>query len=345
MPRAGVSEGKHGRRVRPLSPFPLLGHLSETTVELYGVLITYQSPDALAYSLQNIYGQHPRRLKQLVVVDNEPGEAGRRLVANYRARGLTIDYVPTNENIGPAGARTLGAQHLLAEASDDDWVVFFDDRKALPRQSTLTDLAYFAEQMLSQDPSTAGIALAGARINLRRARVQMPTIHEFNGPIRVDCLYSNRFPTFRVGVVRTYGSGDPRFFWGWEDTEYCLRLGEAGYSLYMHGALWNELREMVSTPGFQHVRLRLETPESRRYYSLRNLIRILLERGHYVAAARVALVSGLGKPLANMPITPRLALDNLKLNVIALRDGITGRMGRTMPMQARREPFRTFETQ
>jgi glycosyltransferase involved in cell wall biosynthesis len=313
-------------------------------VELYGVLITYQRPDALAYSLKHIRDQHPRRLKKLVVVDNDPHEEGRRLIADYRARGLTIDYVPTSENIGAAGARTLGAQHLLAEASDDDWVVFFDDRNALPRQSTLTDLADFAEEMLSQHPSTAGIALAGARITLRRARIRMPTSQEFTGPIRVDCLYSNRFPTYRVAVVRKYGSDDPRFFWGWEDTEYCLRLGEAGYALYMHGALWNELRETISTPGFQHIRLRLETPDPRRYYSLRNLIRILLERGHYMAAARIALVSGLGKPLLNMPIAPRLALMNLKLNVIALRDGITGRMGCTMPMQARPHPLRTFET-
>jgi glycosyltransferase involved in cell wall biosynthesis len=313
-------------------------------VELYGVLITYQRPDALAYSLQHIHIQRPRRLRKLVVVDNEPSDATYHLISEYRAGGLEIDYLPVVDNIGPAGGRAMGAEHLLADASDDDWVVFFDDRKALPRPSTLNELADFAEQMLARNPVTAGVGLAGARVNLRRVRVQMPANHELTGPIQVDTLYSNRFPTFRVAVIRKYGSDDPRFFWGWEDTEYCLRLGELGCALYMHGALWNELRETISTPGFQHIRVRVEEPDSRRYYSLRNLIRILLERGHYLAALRVALLSGLGKPLVNMPIAPRLAMANLRLNVVALRDGAADRMGRSMPMHARPDPIRIVET-
>jgi glycosyltransferase involved in cell wall biosynthesis len=314
-------------------------------VELYGVLVTYQRPDALAYSLQHIQTQRPRQLKKLVVVDNEPSEATHKLISDYRDRGNEVDYLPAQDNIGPAGARTLGSKHLLADASDEDWVVFFDDRKALPRPSILSELSDFAEQMLAHDPATAGIGLAGARIDLRRLRVQMPADHELTGPIRVDTLYSNRFPTFRVAVIRKYGSDDPRFFWGWEDTEYCLRLGDHGYKLYMDGALWNELRGKVSTRGFQHVRFRVEEPDPRRYYSLRNLIRILLERGHYLAALRLAVVSGLGKPLVNIPRAPRLSMSNLRLNAGALRDGTIGRMGRTRPMHARRDAIRIFETE
>ncbi|HEX6393021.1 MAG TPA: glycosyltransferase [Acidimicrobiales bacterium] len=312
-------------------------------MDLYGVLITYQRPDALEYSLQQIHTQSPRQLKKLVVVDNERSQVTHDLVSDFSDRGLAVDYLPARDNIGPAGGRALGAQHLLTEASDDDWVVFFDDRRALPRPSTLSELGDFADQMLAHDPATAGVGLAGARVDLRRVRVRMPAAHELTGPVRVDTLYSNRFPTFRVAVIRRHGSDDPRFFWGWEDTEYCLRLGELGHALYMHGALWSELREKMSTPGFQHVRIRVEEPESRRYYSLRNLIRILIERGHYLAAFRVALISGLVKPLVNIPIAPRHAVRNLKLNVSALRDGLTGRMGCTMPMEARRLPLRTFE--
>ena len=63
-----------------------------------------------------------------------------------------------------------------------------------------------------------------------------------------------------------------------------------------------------------------------------------------MATARIALVSGLGKPLVNIPIALRLSMRNLKLKVIALRDGIAGRMGSTIGIQDRRLRLRTFET-
>ena len=63
-----------------------------------------------------------------------------------------------------------------------------------------------------------------------------------------------------------------------------------------------------------------------------------------MAAARIALVSGLGKPLVNIAIAVRLSMRNLKLKVIALRDGIAGRMGSTIRIQDRRLRRRTLET-
>jgi len=102
----------------------------------------------------------------------------------------------------------------------------------------------------------------GAPVNQRRARAQMPANRELTGPIQVD--------TRCVRVPHPAGRGDsqvrkrrPQVLPGMGGHEYCLRLRALSYALYMYGALWNELRETISTPGFQHIRLRW-----------RNLIRV-----------------------------------------------------------------------
>jgi hypothetical protein len=68
----------------------------------------------------------------------------------------------------------------------------------------------------------------------------------------------------------------------------------------------------------------------RQYYTLRNAIYLLRNLGHRGAALRVSLIPGLGKPIANLPRSPRLAVQHLRLNWRAVRDGWGDRMGRTV---------------
>ena len=68
----------------------------------------------------------------------------------------------------------------------------------------------------------------------------------------------------------------------------------------------------------------------RRYYSLRNLVRILCLRRAVLGALYVTVVVGIGKPVVNLVRDPRVALENLRWNLRALRDGWSGRMGRTV---------------
>jgi hypothetical protein len=67
----------------------------------------------------------------------------------------------------------------------------------------------------------------------------------------------------------------------------------------------------------------------RRYYSLRNIV-VIARRSGLGVAARVALVRGVAKPAASLLIDPRLAVDHLRLNAQAVRDGFAGRLGRTV---------------
>lgn len=314
-------------------------------MKILGILVTYQRPDAFRYSLEHIFNQTPPGISKLVVIDNDPSAGAAEVVEEYRSRGMNVDYLPSRENLGPAGGRAVGSKHLLEEADDDDWVMFFDDRRAIPRTNLIEELARFAEATFESDPSTAGVGLIGTRFDTSRALARRPDDEELAGPVKVDSLHGGRFPMYRAAVVRKLGVDNPKLLYGWVELEFGLRLKEAGHTLYMHGTLWKELRDTVAPLRRSRPRLRLAAGplEPRRYYALRNMIRLLLDRGRYFGAARVIVIRGLAKPLANMVLSPRRAWPHLVMNTKAIIDGISGRSGQTLELKARSYALRPVD--
>jgi GT2 family glycosyltransferase len=295
---------------------------------LYGLLITFRRPTPLTGTLEWLAGQD-RKLDRLVVVDNDASEYTKRLVNSHAQLGHEVDYLEAEQNLGSAGGRALGMQHILDFAEDSDWIVMLDDDIRRTPSGTLRYLDAFALQMRAWDPSTAAVGRRGARFDWKHAKVVRVRDEELEGPVAVDFLSGGHLPMYRVEAVRKVGPFRSELFFGLTEIEYGLRLGRAGYSLYADGPSCREARI---------IRLGLEVkgsvkvgePSWRRYYSLRNLIYVLRAYGHPTTAARVTLVRGFGKPAVNLLSRPRLALRNLKLNARACRDAWTGRMGRTI---------------
>src|SRR6185503_16810890 len=104
-----------------------------------------------------------------------------------------------------------------------------------------------------------------------------------------------------------------------------------GYSVYGHGRLWRENRVRYGRIGGRLVPKRsLGEVTWRRYCRLRNLVHILRGLGRPMAAVRVTLLVGIGKPAANLLRDPRRAGRHLRLNARACRDAWARRMGRTV---------------
>jgi GT2 family glycosyltransferase len=295
---------------------------------VYGVLVTFRRPAPLTATLAWLAGQD-RQLDRLVVVDNDASEYTKSLVNRHSQLGHAVDYLETEQNLGPAGGRALGMQHILEFAEDADWMVVVDDDVRRTPSGTLRYLHEFARQMQARDPWTAAIGRRGARFDWKRAKVVRVRDDELDGPVAVDYLATGHLPMYRVEAVRKVGPFRSELFFGLTEIEYGLRLRRAGYSLYADGPSCREAR--IIRLGLE-VRgsVKVGEPTWRRYYSLRNLIYVLRAYGHPATAARVTLVRGFGKPAVNLLSRPRLALRNLKLNVKACRDAWTGRMGRTI---------------
>jgi len=300
---------------------------------LIGVLVTYRRPVELADSLLRLTDQD-RNLDHLVVVDNDADEAVARHVGALLDEGQDVSYVATAENVGPAGAIALGMQRALQRARDRDWIVLIDDDDPASGPSVLSRLADFGAAMLDTEPRTAAVGLVGARFDWTTGRLMRVSDAELEEPVPVDYIGGNQFPFYLAAAVRAIGPFDASLFFGFDDLEYGLRLRRAGYRLFASGPMWFEERRRSGRLGVKVGPSRtLGDVDWRRYYSLRNTVRILKVGGRSGTAARVGLLRGIGKPLLNLPRDPARAWRHLRLGIRAFRDGWIGRLGRTMEPQ------------
>jgi GT2 family glycosyltransferase len=293
---------------------------------LHGILVTYRRPVELERSLRAI-GAQTRSLGTLIVVDNA-GDAERIVHAHAPA----ATYVRPGANLGPAGGIALGMERLLERVDDGDWVFTFDDDDEIPDSELLAEFGAFAEQMVERDRSTAAVGRSGVRFDRRSGRVVRVPDDELSGVVSVDCIAGNQFPLYSMAAIRAVGPFRADFFFGFEELEFGLRLRDAGYRLYVDGPRWHDDRARRDRIGLDKrpARSLRDEPTWERYYSIRNLIAILRAGDANGAAARVTAITGIAKPLANVPFAPRLALRHLRLSVRACRDGWAGRMGRTV---------------
>lgn len=309
---------------------PQLDLGSSRDQRVHGVLVTYRRPEALVRIL-DVLSRQSTTLDSLVVVDNAPAPPAAALVGSSRA-AAHVEYLASAENLGPAGGIAAGMTRALSFAGDDDWIAVFDDDDPPPHDHVLEQLLRRANASGGPLSALGGIGAGGARLDRRRGRLR-PVTAEPPGAAQADYLKSGWFPLYRVEAVRRVGVFASELFFAFDDLEYGLRLRAAGYTVLVTDAAGATSARPTVRPNAQ-----LGPVDWRRYYSLRNLVHILGRHGHRTAAARVALVVGVGKPLSNVFITPALAWRHLVMNLRAVRDGWCHRLGRTIDPDSRPRP-------
>lgn len=284
-----------------------------------GVLVTFRRRDALAEHVAALARQ-TRPLDALVVIDNAPDAEVERIVGSY-PRGA--EYLPMEENLGPAGGLAVGQKVMLERAADEDWLVLLDDDNPPWSSEILERLLDVAVARYDADRRTAGVGVAGARLS-RSGRLRALTdaqLHQDGGPW-VDYLGGNQFPHYRASAVRVVGVMRSDLFFGWEELEFGLRMKRHGFRLESEPELllatrqmWPQLRE-----GRQPV------APWRRYYTARNGVRVLLDSveigpaigftsRQIVAAAHDLVIGERGGAVARCR---------------GVVDGVRARMGRTL---------------
>lgn len=296
--------------------------------------MTYRRPRQLAEAIRSL-DQQQRKLDSLVVVDNDPAQSARTVVAEHGG----IDYVATGDNIGPAGGIALGMRHILSRAADDDWAVLLDDDDPPRTTDTLAVLAKFGDALRREDPAIGAVGKSGTNFNLKLARAIRVPDHLLDGAVPSDCVGGGQVPLISVHAIRAVGLYDERLFFGFDDLEYGLRLWAAGFRIYVHGGLWRQDRAYHNRIGIRTEPDRHLSPVNwRRYYSIRNLIYILMKHGHHTSAIRVS-VRSLAKPVYNLPRQPLLASQHFLIAARAVVHAYVRRMGRTIEPVAKHSPY------
>jgi len=296
---------------------------------LIGVLPTFRRAHLLGRTLADL-GMQTRPLDHLIVVDNEASAETEAIVASVSIGGCEIQYLRPGENMGFAGGVAAGMRRALEFADDADWIVLLDDDDPPRFSSALEQLAAFAEEMRTRDPLTAAVGISGGWFDWRRGRMRrVPDVKLREEAVPLDHVAGGKLPFFLVGVVRRVGVFCDELFFGFSELEFGLRLWTTGHTLYGYGPLWMESRKQTGRLNHElRPSRRLDPISWRDYYTLRNAIFILRRFGHRGTALRVTLVQGLAKPVANLPVAPGRALQHLRINLRAIRDGWTDRMGR-----------------
>ena len=287
----------------------------------HGILITFRRHDALRDHLRVLAGQ-TRPLSSLLVVDNDDDPSIRAMVDAEHGAAAEVDYLGIAGNPGPAGGIAAGIAHVLDRRPDTDWLVLLDDDDPPPRPTTLEDLGTVTAALAAADPTVGGVGLWGSTL-ARTGRLHAAT---GTGPEPVAYLPGGACPHYRIAALRQAGGPDDDLFFGFDDLDLGLGLARAGASLWSSGLArdhgWTHMVEARSATAT------VERPGWRRYYSLRNLVLVLRRDGRTGAALAMSAVAGIAKPLVNLPLRPRTGWHNLRLNLLALRHGWTGRSGK-----------------
>jgi len=296
--------------------------------KLIGILPTYRRPAVLASTLAAL-GNQDRRPDRIIVVDNERSTETEAIVRALARDDRSLEYLPAPENLGFAGGVGFGMRHVLNDSSADDWIVLLDDDDPPRSDDALSILERFAQDRVRADARTAAVGISGGWFDWKRGRMKRVPDRDLVGAVEVDHVAGNQLPMFRVGVVQEVGPFCEELFFGLSELEFGLRLWTSGYRLWGYGPLWLRNRELTDRLDHElRPSRRLPPLEWRRYYTLRNLVFILRRFGHPWTAVRVSLSMGIAKPVVNLFVSPKAATGHLVMNLRAVRDGWTGRMGR-----------------
>jgi glycosyltransferase involved in cell wall biosynthesis len=296
-------------------------------MSIHGVLVTYQRPSDLATMLERLAGQS-KRLDTLVIVDNgdpqDPGSMTRSGAAE------SVTYLPSGDNLGPAGGLRVGCDLVLEYADLDDWVLFLDDDDPPGDDGSIEALHRFAVEQAVADPSLGGVGLVGARLDRRSGLLRRIPDADLAGAVSVDYLGGGQLPMYRVAALAD-ARPEPALFFGFDDLDVGLGVLAQGFRLYCDGAVWRQARSRSARLGLgaSLPSRRQPAPTWRSYYSHRNMVYILRSHG-LIGAAAWRSVTIVGKAIVNLPLSPRTSLAALGQAITAVLDGWRGRLGRTV---------------
>lgn len=265
------------------------------------------------------------RLTSLLVVDNDNDPTTtKQIIDRYPGAADEILYLGVDDNPGPAGGIAAGIDAVLDLRANDDWLVLLDDDDPPRTDDTLEVLAGAAEELSTSHTGVGGVGLWGARLQ-RNGRLRSATGID---PEEVIYLPGSAIPHYHIGTLREAGGPDPTLFFGFDDLDLGLAFERVNASLWSGGfARELGLSAMVDN---RTVSPSVSDATWRRYYSLRNLVIILRRNRRTSGAFAMSFLAGIAKPLLNLPFSPRLALQNLRLNIVALRDGWRGETGKSL---------------
>ncbi len=218
-------------------------------LDLTIVIITWNEKDFIFSCLESIYNNMPNLSFDIVLVDNDSRDGINDLV---KKRFPKIKLVENSRNMGVAFARNQG----IAQASGRYILLLDADTVVLP--AAIDKMVEFMDR--HEDIGILGPKLVDAKGNLqfscRRYHTALtsllrrlsflpfiaasPILRKYymqdwnhQEPRDVEHIIG-ACQVIRAKAQSEVGFLDNRMFYGWEDTDYCVRMHRAGYKVFYY---------------------------------------------------------------------------------------------------------------
>jgi len=237
----------------------------------------------------------------ILVLDNASTDGS---VAAIQKSFPKVQIIELQENLGYAGNNNVGIQAAMAQGAD--WVFVLNEDTILDPEC-LSELITAGERspqigmvgpMVYHHNEPNVIQSAGGRLNRlwEGAHIAQnePDTGQFPAPHQVDWI-SGCAILVRRAVIEQVGMIDERFFYYWEETEWCVRATKAAWQIWHVPAakLWHK-----------GVRRNYKPNPSVTYYSTRNRL-LLLAKHRAPFAVRLAAWAQIGRTLASWTLKPK----------------------------------------
>ena len=186
--------------------------------------------------------------RKTIVLDNASTDGS---VEAVRSSYPTSEIIELSSNLGYAGNNNVGIEAALKAGAD--WVFVLNEDTTLA-PDCLAHLAEVGESdpqigivgpMVYHHSEPAIIQSGGGRMdrswNVWHIGQHQPDQGQFNRPQQVDWI-SGCAILVRRAVIEQVGALDARFFYYWEETEWCLRARERGWRILLapQAKLWHK---------------------------------------------------------------------------------------------------------
>lgn len=234
------------------------------------ILNTNRRDDTLACIASLIANDYPNH--HIIVLDNASSDGSAAAIAE---RFPQVEIIHLQANRGYAGNNNVGIAAAIEQGADWVFVLNEDTILAPDCLSQMIDAAQQHDHigvvgpMVYHHNEPHTIQSAGGRLDRfwvsHHIAENEPDTGQFAAPRRVDWISGCAILVHR-DVVRQTGSLDERFFYYWEETEWCLRATRAG---------WNILHVPAAKLWHKGVQRDYNPNPSVTYYNTRNRLLML----------------------------------------------------------------------
>jgi glycosyltransferase involved in cell wall biosynthesis len=246
-------------------------------MKLAAFIMTYEREAILSQTISKIFDQ-TLPPEEILIIDNSESDKTKMLIESLG--GNRITYHKMGYNAGPSGAAKYGLKALAQKGYE--WIFWGDDDDPPKKNDIFKSLL-----KLGQENENIGIIGGlGGKFIPSRARTRNFYNRELQGIVDADYVAGGQMLFVNAEVVKKGVLPTEKLFFGFEELDFCLKVKAANYRIIFDGDRTLKEREARgrTSPNYKWKSKSFGKFEKiwRDYYSIRNMLFILISRNHFV---------------------------------------------------------------